>query len=109
MMLRSRGERSGRFHRSPSRRPWVYLSSAGATRRTSSSVGRGGRTLGVGAREALLSSSLTRSIHSTLLHPLLEACDPPRVMVIVCDVWFDADRGLLAPEAGSRAAPSGAH
>src|SRR2546430_1182693 len=35
-MLRSRGERPGRFHTSPRRRSCVYLSRAGATIRTSS-------------------------------------------------------------------------
>src|SRR5258708_5782175 len=38
-MLRSRNERPGRFHASPNRADWVYFSSAGATARTSSSVG----------------------------------------------------------------------
>src|SRR5919109_4955890 len=38
-MLRSRGARPGRFHTSP-RGPCVYFSRAGATARTSSSVGR---------------------------------------------------------------------
>src|SRR5438105_12098629 len=38
MMLRSRGTRLGRFHTSPRRRSCVYLSSAGATIRTSSRV-----------------------------------------------------------------------
>ena len=36
-MLRSRGARPGRFHRSASG-PWAYFSSAGATFRTLSSV-----------------------------------------------------------------------
>src|SRR5215813_7930490 len=53
MMLRSRGERSGRFHRSPRRGPCVYLASAGATIRTSSSVSIGGRAFDLGVTAVL--------------------------------------------------------
>src|SRR6266702_981939 len=42
-MLRSRGARPGRFHTSPSRRPCVYFSSAGATMRISLSGSIGGK------------------------------------------------------------------
>ena len=48
MMLRSRGDKSGRFHRSPSSRPCRYLASAGATICASSSVSMGGRVSDLG-------------------------------------------------------------